>query len=92
MTTATVLGRLEIALLLDVDKRTPFAWYTRRLLPAPDHASVNGSPAWNRDTIIRWAAHTGRLPDSLIDEAQVLGEFDRAEQRGGRSAKATYGS
>lgn len=80
-----VLGRIEIAELLDVDQRTPHAWYQRDLLPPPDHGSVNGSPAWNRDTIVRWAVITGRLPDSLAIEGAKYGP--QAETRGGRKAK-----
>lgn len=82
-----VLGRLEIADLLDVDSRTPHAWYARQLLPPPTYESVNGSPAWDRDVILAWAAKTGRLPAALKDEALLLG-LDLGElPRGGRKAK-----
>lgn len=87
-----IVGRTEIAILLDVDSRTPHAWMSRRLLPEPDHASVNGNPAWNRDTIVAWAALTGRLPDSLIEEAEAMGVQVERDSRGGRTAKKRYGS
>jgi len=64
-----ILGLREIAPLLEVDKRTPHAWLFRKLLPNPDYDSINGLRAWDRDTIITWAALTGRLPNSLHCEA-----------------------
>lgn len=91
MNTAQVLGRVEIADLLQVDTRTPHAWYGRKLMPAPDHQNVNGSPAWNRDTIISWAARTGRLPDVLESEAALLGVPVQKGQRGGKRAKREHG-
>lgn len=93
MPTAIVLGRIEIANLLKVDTRTPSAWTARGLMPPPDHAAVNGNPAWDRTTIINWAAKTGRLPESLYAEAKAL-EVGYVEtgQRGGRVAKRDYGT
>lgn len=69
----SVLGVLEVAELLNVERKTPHAWIRRGLFPEPDHDEINGSPAWNRETIISWAARTGRLPDDLADEAAMLG-------------------
>lgn len=63
-----IVGLQEIAVLLGVEKRTPHAWAFRGLLPDPDFASINGSRAWKRATILRWAAQSGRLPESLADE------------------------
>lgn len=91
MNTAKVLGRVEVADLLEVDTRTPHAWFTRKLMPTPDHPAVNGGPAWNRETVVAWAAQTGRLPDSLVDEAMLLGVEIKTDQRGGRKAKAAFG-
>lgn len=91
MSEMKVVGRTEIADLLDVDSRTPHAWMARRLLPSPDHESVNGSPAWDRETIVIWAAQTGRLPESLRDEADNYGVENVADQRGGRVAKRRFG-
>lgn len=85
MTTALVLGRGEVAKLLEVDTRTPHAWFSRGLMPAPDH-TVNNGPAWDRATIVAWAVRTGRLPESLAAEGAGYGEV--AAQRGGRKAKA----
>lgn len=64
----TIVGLQEIAVLLSVKDRTPHAWAFRGLLPDPDFASINGSRAWKRATILRWAAATGRLPESLAGE------------------------
>ena len=79
-----ILGLQEIAPLLEVDKRTPHAWQYRKLLPTADYASINGLRAWNRQTIIKWAAETGRLPEALKAESTV----EPVIPRGGRKAKA----
>jgi len=88
-----VLGLQEIAELLEVEKRTPHAWQYRKLLPPPDFDSVNGLKAWKRETIVRWAAKTGRLPASgaLTEEAakrRWLKDEPEERPRGGRDAKA----
>jgi hypothetical protein len=80
----SVVGLQEIAEMLEVNRRTPHAWQYRKLLPPPDYNSINGLKAWNRTTIIEWAARTGRLPSSLREEAQG----DVTVPRGGRHAKA----
>jgi len=71
----TIVGIVEIAELLNVKPRTPHAWKFRDLLPAYDYPSVNGTEAWKRKTILRWAV-TGplrgsknRCPANLYDEA-----------------------
>ncbi len=78
-----VVGLQEIADLLEVGKRTPHAWQYRKLLPPADYPSVNGLRAWDRSTIVQWAADTGRLPPELRSEAK-----DAHIPRGGRRAKA----
>jgi hypothetical protein len=78
-----VVGLQEIADLLEVGKRTPHAWQYRKLLPPADYPSVNGLRAWDRSTIVQWAADTGRLPPALRSEAK-----DAHIPRGGRRAKA----
>lgn len=83
----TVIGLREIADLLEVDRRTPHAWQYRKVLPRPDHPSVNGLRAWDRETIVDWAARTGRAPESLRGEVAALG-VEVAEVRGGRAAVA----
>lgn len=85
-------GRIEIAELLDVDKRTPHAWMNRGVLPAPDFEHVNGSPAWLGSTIIAWAARTGRLPEYLRPVAEAAGYEIYEAGRGGRVAKAEHGA
>lgn len=82
--TDSIVGLQEIADLLEVNRRTPHAWQYRKLLPPPDYASINGLRAWDRSTIIQWAAKTGRLPSKLRQEAS--GEV--LVPRGGRQAKA----
>jgi hypothetical protein len=82
-----VLGLIELAELLEVDKRTPYAWVYRDLMPAPDHPEVNGGKAWDRATILQWAARTGRLPESLEGDPAVA-DIERPDRRGGRKAKA----
>jgi hypothetical protein len=84
----TVLGLVEVAELLGVDKRTPHAWFYRGLLPEPEHESVNGGRAWDRPTIVRWAAVTGRLPVELAQEGVDLTDEPLPIERGGRAAKA----
>ncbi len=83
-----VLGLIEIAELLDVDKRTPHAWFYRGLMPEPDHATINGSRAWDRGTVVAWAARTGRLPVDLAKEGVDLVGYCGTPKRGGRAAKA----
>jgi hypothetical protein len=80
-----IVGLQEIAELLEVETRTPHAWKYRKLLPPPDYDSINGLIAWDRYTVIEWAARTGRLPDSLAKEAKGI---EVPEVRGGRHAKA----
>lgn len=80
----SIVGLQEIADLLEVNRRTPHAWQYRKLLPPPDYPSVNGLKAWNRSTIVEWAARTGRLPTGL--RAEVQGEV--SVPRGGPRAKA----
>ena len=55
------LGKQEMPQLFDVHERTPHLWHTRDQLPPPDYESVNGCAAWDRDTLVLWAAATGRL-------------------------------
>jgi hypothetical protein len=88
----TVFGLLEMADLLDVGPKTPHAWLRRGLLPPPDHDSVNSNKAWNRDTIIAWAARTGRLPEDLAAEGAQYLPGPTPGRRGGRSAKAKFGA
>ena len=79
-----IVGLKEMGPLLEVDGRTPHAWHYRRLLPVPDYKSINGLRAWDRQTIVDWAARTGRLPDSLKSEAKAEIKIPR----GGKKIKA----
>lgn len=58
---ASPMGVLEIAALLDVNVRTAHMWNYRDKLPPAEYLAVNGSKAWERATIIRWAGDTGRI-------------------------------
>lgn len=71
-TPGAVLGIVEVAALLEVQPRTPRMWLFRGLMPDADYESVNGQRAWKRATILKWAAKTGRLPESgsLAEEAK----------------------
>jgi hypothetical protein len=59
-----VLGIVEVAALLEVQPRTPRMWLFRELMPEAEYLSVNGQRAWKRRSILKWAAKTGRLPES----------------------------
>lgn len=82
-----IVGLQEIADLLEVDKRTPHAWMYRRLLPEPDFDSINGLRAWRRTTIVRWAASTGRLPESGSLGDEVPRSIKVPPYRGSRGRK-----
>lgn len=66
----TVIGMTELSEFLDVAPRTPHMWYFRGLLPPEDFKSINGTRAWKRSTLLKWAARTGRLPARLVPEAK----------------------
>lgn len=83
-----IVGLMEIADLLEVGKRTPHAWQYRKLLPPADFASINGLRAWRTNTILQWAANTGRLPASLRGITVADASSDLPVVRGGRRAKA----
>lgn len=70
---AQVIGVSELGAFLRVaHQQTVWKWKggkgRSRQLPPPDFPSVNGNEAWRRLTVVRWAAHTGRLPPWLEDE------------------------
>lgn len=84
-----IIGVLEVAELLEVEVRTPHTWRYRKLMPEYDYESINGEGAWDRETIVRWAALTGRLPSYLAAEGvKVTGDEFLPTRRGGRRAKA----
>jgi hypothetical protein len=55
-----IVGLKEIAGRLGVKQQTAAAWKHRGLLPPPE-GTVSGAPAWQWQTIERWAVHTGRF-------------------------------
>lgn len=56
-----VVGKREMAELLEVASGTPAKWAERCLLPEPDHPPTNGQATWKVETILSWAERTGRL-------------------------------
>jgi hypothetical protein len=86
-----VVGLQEIAELLKVSSRTPHAWVYRKVLPEPDHASVNGLKAWDRSTIVLWAGATGRLPDELRNEFSTATAGAPPAPTGSRKASVAAG-
>ena len=70
---AQVFGVSELPEFLGVKRTTAHVWGYRKQLPPPDFESINGFRAWNRLTVVKWAAETGRLPPWLKKEG---GEFE----------------
>lgn len=54
-----LVGIVEIADRLKVNRGTVDLWRHRDLLPEPDY-TIGGRPAWRWSTIRRWADRTGR--------------------------------
>lgn len=77
-----MLGVTELPEFLRLaHRRTVSAWQQRDVLPPADYPSVNGSKAWRRLTIIRWAATTGRIPPWLNAEAEANGFLINGHRR-----------
>jgi hypothetical protein len=81
-----IVGLQELSELLEVGPRTPHAWQYRKLLPSPDYASINGLRAWKIETIMQWAADTGRVTDRMRPYAPA--PRANSDAKGGRVAKA----
>lgn len=78
------VGKRELADLLGVNRGTPQLWKQRGLLPPADWPSVNGSEAWALDTVLVWAARTGRLeslPPNLRPRARRLAAEANRQER-----------
>lgn len=67
-TTPQLVGLQEIMVLFDVARITVDQWRYRHLLPEPDW-TVSGTPLWRLQTLLAWAAETGRpvYPGRLDD-------------------------
>jgi hypothetical protein len=87
------VGAVEIAARLGVEDRTVHMWRYRTKtgemavpLPPPDYVEVNGSPAWEWETILRWAGETGRLRHDHLQQAYrtIVGQDPHPEWIGGR--------
>lgn len=90
---ADPVGVVELAARLGVAPRTVRMWRERSVgarvpMPQPDYAEVNGSPAWEWPSILRWAGLTGHLAyGPAIDEyVHRFGEDPIEPRRGGRMA------
>lgn len=83
---ATPIGAQEIADLLDVQDRTVHQWIRRGLMPPPKWQTVNGSRAWDRRDVLKWAGQTGRLtdPDLIAEYVAAVGAEPRPLRKGGR--------
>lgn len=86
MPTSTPIGAQEIADLLDVQDRTVHQWIRRGLMPPPRWQSVNGSRAWERNEVIKWAGRSGRLsnPALVAEYVERYGTEPRPVRKGGR--------
>jgi hypothetical protein len=86
---AQVIGMSELPGFLRLaSPRTASAWQQRKLLPPPDYPSVNGSSAWRRLTVVRWAAKTGRLPPWLETEGAPFRNGQGRRRRNGEVVHA----
>lgn len=63
-----ILGVSELPVFLGVERTTAHVWGYRKQLPEADFDSINGFRAWKRNTVLRWAAETNRLPPWLMGE------------------------
>lgn len=81
-----IVGEKEIARELDVKENTVHQWMVRRMLPQPD-GFVSGNPAWEWQTIEKWAWSTGRMPDLRI---RILGLLSNAPNGGGFATPITH--
>jgi hypothetical protein len=80
-----VVGEKEIAGELDVKENTVHQWMVRRMLPEPD-GFVSGNPAWQWETIEKWAWATGRMPDLRL---RILALLSKAPNGGGFATPIT---
>lgn len=68
--------------LFCVKARTVHVWRDRGQLPPPDNdgSPVNGSAAWRRSTLLRWAVETGRVDELRSPSDQSEAKRLHAEQ------------
>ena len=70
MTKLEVVGSVEAAGLLQVDRQTLRTWLKRGHMPEPD-ARLSCGPVWRKSTIIKWASGEGKGRVALV---QKLGD------------------
>jgi hypothetical protein len=80
------VGAIEIAARLGVKERTVHMWLFRELMPEPDFPSVNGTRAWDWNTILRWAGTTGHIhsDEARAEYTALTGGEPIAPRKGGR--------
>lgn len=85
------IGYQEIAELLDVKDTTVRMWKWGDKLPEPDYDAVHGFPAWEMETIIRWAGVTCRARSPKLRQMyrDVTGEEPPEAHNGGRPPTKT---
>ncbi len=81
-----IVGEKEIARELDVKRNTVHQWMVRRMLPQPD-GFASGNPAWEWETIEKWAWATGRVPGLRL---RILGLLSKAPNGGGFATPITH--
>jgi predicted DNA-binding transcriptional regulator AlpA len=66
MKNCPLVGIVEVANMLGVERHTVHTWINRGTLPRADWPTVNGSRAWERRNILQWAGESGRLRDDSL--------------------------
>lgn len=83
--TVEVIGVSELPQFLGFKRSTVHVWGYRKQLPPADQI-INGFAAWKRETILRWAAETGRIREDQLPAA-VFAEARQYEPEGGYKRK-----
>lgn len=78
MLKADPMGPKEVADFLAVKRATVQQWLFRKVLPNRDF-TVSGFPAWEKETIVRWALETGRMErdDPRVRETFTDAQIDK---------------
>lgn len=83
--TVEVIGVSELPQFLGFKRSTVHVWGYRKQLPPADLV-INGFAAWKRETILKWAAETGRIRKDQLPPA-VFKEAAQYEPEGGYKRK-----
>lgn len=68
--TFDLVGLADIPPMLGIAQQTARQWRRRGILPE-EQATVSGTPAWERRTIIEWALATHRIDRSRVRELRA---------------------